>query len=217
MVILGLPVAGFLIVKRLSDTHIRMPGHYIVERVDSSMRDGRMTYDTLYHRLEDFRFVNQLGQPVTRRDLEGKVVLLDFFFTSCPSICPLLTTHLKGIQDAFARSDSALRILSITVDPARDSVARLRAYADRYHVNHETWWFLTGDKERIFSMARGEFRLSTTAATTPDGLDAVHSGKLILLDKYQYIRGYYDGLDSAALRRCVADIAMLMLEKPPAP
>lgn len=189
-----------------------MPGHYVVERVDSTRVNGKMHYDTVYHRLADFRLINQLGHPVSLADIPGRIVVADFFFTSCPSICPRLTQSMRSIQVAYAKNDTALHLLSFTVDPEHDSVPRLKRYADQYHADHDTWWFLTGGKDTIYRLARKEFFVPVADGETGMN-DFIHTEKLVLIDKYHYIRGYYDGTDSNAVKKCINDIALLMLEK----
>ncbi|GAA4301434.1 SCO family protein [Compostibacter hankyongensis] len=202
----------YLIVRQISATTVRLPGYYIVDRVDSTGQDGRMQYDTVYHQLGDFRLTNQLGHPVSLTDVEGKVLLADFFFTSCPSICPRLSANMRRVQQAFAKNDSSLQLLSFTVDPEHDSVPKLKAYADQYGANHDTWWFLTGSKKTIYGIARNDFHLSVSGSDGDAG-DFIHTEKWVLLDKHRYIRGYYNGLDTADITRCINDIALLMLEK----
>lgn len=144
--------------------------------------------------------------------MEGKVLLVDFFFTSCPSICPTLTKNLRKVQSAYIKNDSLLQILSFSVDPVRDSVQKLRKYGYDYQVNPDNWWLLTGDKKEIYDLARHEFFVTVTEGDGgPD--DFVHTEKLVLIDKDRNIRGYYNGLDSNAVRQCASDIATLHLEK----
>ncbi len=189
-----------------------IPKYYIPERIDTIVKDGKTSYDTVFHKIADFRMTNQLGQQVSLKDMEGKVLLVDFFFTSCPTICPTLTKNLRKIQSAYVKNDSLLQILSFSVDPVRDSVARLRKYGYDYQVNPDNWWLLTGDKKEIYDLARHEFFVSVTEGDGgPD--DFVHTEKLVLIDKNRNIRGYYNGLDSNAIRQCASDIATLHLEK----
>jgi len=198
--------------KGITRRTVIMPSYYVADRVDTIRQDDKIRFDTIYHQVGDFHLTNQLGHPVDTGSISGKVVLADFFFTSCPSICPQMTANLLKVQKAFAQNDSALQILSFTVDPLHDSVPRLKAYADRYHVNHDTWWFLTGDREQIYNLARHQFFVVVTGGDD-GGADFIHTQKWVLLDKHRFIRGYYDGLDSNDIKRCVNDIALLMLEK----
>jgi protein SCO1/2 len=210
LLILGLSFIGFLIVKHLSDKNIRMPGYYVVERINGVFENGKEHYDTLYHRMRDFDLVNQLGHHIHRSGLEGKVTLVVFFRTSGGPRTEAQTTLLQKIQDTFAQSDSGLHILSITTDPRHDSVAALKAYADRYRANHDMWWFLRGDTAQIADIARRDFGVNLYAA---DSSLVGFFPRIILLDKRQYVRGYFDATDSLQIRRCVSSIPMLMLQK----
>lgn len=176
------------------------------------MKDGKPHTDTVFHKIADFSLTNQLGQQVSLKDMEGKVLLVDFFFTSCPSICPTLTANLRKIQDAYVKNDTLLQILSFTVDPTRDTVDRLREYGYKYKINPDNWWMLTGEKKTIYDLARHQFFVSVTEGNGgPD--DFIHTEKLVLIDKNRHIRGYYDGLDSNAIKQVANDIATLHLEK----
>lgn len=210
LLILGLSFIGFLIVKRLSDKNIRMPRYYVVERINGVFEGGKEHYDTVYHRMRDFDLVNQLGHHIHRSDLEGKVSVVVFFRTSAGAKTEAQTALLQKIQDTFAPSDSGLHILSITMDPADDSVAALKAYADRYRANHDLWWFMRGDTAQIADIAHTDFALNLRTA---DSSLVDFSPQIILLDKRQYVRGYFDATDSLQVRRCVSSIPMLMLQK----
>lgn len=210
LLILGLSFIGFLIVKYLSDKNIRMPGHYVVESINGVFENGKQHYDTVYHRMRDFNLVNQLGDHIHRGALEGKVTLVVFFRTSGGAKTEAQTALLQKIQNTFAQSDSGLHILSITTDPAEDSVSALKAYADHYRANHDVWWFLRGDTAQVADIARKDFAVNLYA---PDSSLVRFFPQMILLDKRQYVRGYFDATDSLQIRRCVSSIPMLMLQK----
>lgn len=206
------PLLGYLIVDHYSKNVVPIPRFYVPERVDTVVRNGETQYDTVFHTIRNFELTNQMGKQVSLKDLHGKVLLVDFFFTSCTSICPTLTSNLKKIQDAYVKNDTLLQILSFSVDPVRDSSERLRQYAIRHGINPDNWWLLTGDKKEIYDIARNEFFVSVTQGDGgPD--DFIHTEKLVLIDKNGHIRGYYNGLDSNAIRQCANDIAVLHLEK----
>ncbi|HEX5554379.1 MAG TPA: SCO family protein [Chitinophagaceae bacterium] len=206
--ILGLPVIGFLVVKHLSDVNLSMPGHYVVESVNPDR--GGSAPDTLYHRMRDFNLVNQLGQHVTRKNLEGRVTVVDFFHTRGRKITPRLSAVLEKIQDTYAQSASGLHILSITTDPGYDDITALKNYAERYHARHDLWWFVRGTLPEVTGMAGKDFQVTLKGV---DSTNALSSPLMILLDKHQYVRGYYDVRDSAAVLRLVHDMSLLMLEK----
>jgi protein SCO1/2 len=119
---------------------------------------------------------------------------------------------MKLLNKAFLKNDSSVRFISISVDPSTDSIPRLRTYADKYHANHDKWYFLTGDKKQIYNFARNELKLELTEGDGGEN-DFIHPDKFTLIDKYRNIRGYYNGLDSDIVRLCAEDITYLMLEK----
>ena len=149
-----LPLGSYLIVKGYSETAILMPKHYYPDSVITSTRNGKQYSDTAWHKLPEFSLTNQLGKKVGWEDMKGKVVIADFFFTHCPTICPALTQNMKRLQESITNSQRVgdktpdfLHFLSFSIDPERDSVERLKYWADRFQVNPEQWWLLTGEKK----------------------------------------------------------------------
>ena len=206
------PLTGYLVVDHYSKDVVPIPRYYIPERVDTVNKNGKVTYDTVFHTVKDFIFTNQMGQQSALHNLPGKVVLVNFFFTSCPSICPEMMKNLEKVQKAYIKNDTLLQLISFTVDPERDSSETLRQYGLKHKINPDNWWLLTGNKKDIYDLARNEFYVSVTQGDGgPD--DFIHTEKLVLLDKDHHIRGYYDGLDSNAVRQCANDISVLHLEK----
>lgn len=208
-----LPLSFYIIAKMLAKDELKLPDYYVAVGLDTVEDGGKVRYDTVYNQVDDIELVNQLGDTVyLNKDLKDKIVVVNFFFTSCKTICPDLTSNLTLLQQAFKKNDTTVHIVSISVDPEHDTVEALREYADRYKVNHDHWWFLTGDKEKVYNLARNELRLVT--GEEGSGVEEfVHSQKLVLLDKERYIRGYYNGLDTAELKYCADDIIWLTLEK----
>lgn len=206
-----LPLSLYLIVDRLSKGKVKMPRFYMVDKVSP---------DTVYHTVAELTLTNQVGEKVNlNKDLEGKIVVVDFFFTECSSTCPKLTQSMRNLQSGFRKDpkkenslDDRVQFVSITVLPEHDSFQVLRTYADAHGANPDHWWFLTGDKKTIYNFARTELGLSTGPG---DGGadDMIHTDKLILLDKDRHIRGYYDGTSDTSVRRCADDIVLLTLEK----
>jgi protein SCO1 len=214
-----LPVVSYLIVKTASDDAVIMPKHYFADSVIDKVVDGKKVSDTVWHRLDNITLVNQLGDTVSLDDINGSIIIADFFFTRCPSICPTLTKNMKQLQDAMRMKDSRRRIdssyvrfISFTVDPERDTPDVLKRYADKYAINHDTWWFLTGDKKKIYDYALNELKLGLQDG---EGVDSnfIHTSKFVLIDKRRNVRGYYDGLDSTSMSKLAEDLTLLMLEK----
>jgi len=212
MLAILVPLVGYLIVDHYGRDVVPIPRYYIPEKVDTILKNGTATYDTTFHVVKDFSFTNQMGQKVSLKDLPGKVILVNFFFTSCPSICPKMMANMEKIQQAYIKNDTLLQMVSLTVDPERDSSEQLRMYGVKHGINPDNWWLGTCAKKDIYDWARNEVYVSVTQGDGgPD--DFIHTEKLVLLDKDHHIRGYYDGLDSNAVRRCANDIAVLHLEK----
>lgn len=160
-------------------------------------------YDTTYHQIPYFEFINQDGKKVTRDDMLGHVYLADFFFVTCPTICPKMTTNMSYIQENF-KDRKELRFLSITVNPEHDSVLVLAEYAKKVHANTENWDFVTGNKDEIYDVAFNGFFVSTMRdSIAPGGF--LHSSMLILVDKQGHIRGYFDGTVHKEIKEKLTD------------
>ena len=221
MMVLMVPLAAYFIMKNLSSDAVAMPRHYIYDSTYTRTVDGKQVHDTIWHQLPDYTFTNHLGKQVSWKDLEGKVVVADFFFTRCPTICPQLTLHMKKLQDGISnakrvgnKTPGFLHFLSFTVDPERDSVPQLKAWADRFQINPDTWWLLTGNKKDIYDLSLEHMKVM---AMDGKGVDTsfFHTDYMVLIDKNRNIRGYYHGLDTAALAKLSNDIVLLSLEKDP--
>ncbi len=208
-----LPLSFYIVAKVLKKDQISMPRYYNPERIDSSMSGGVKTYDTTFIRVPELTLVNQMGDTVSvNKSLEGKIVVVNLFFTQCGSICPRLTGNIGLLQKAFRKNDTTVQLVSISVDPARDSFKALQQYAAAHNVDNDHWWLLTGDRTAIYNYARNYLKLLATPA---DGgvEELTHSQMLVLLDRERFVRGYYDGLDSLSIKQCADDIVLLSLEK----
>ena len=207
-----LPLTGYIAVKYYSEKAVHMPPRFFYDSVDTTGKDGRVTIDTAWHKVKDISFTNQLGKTVTLDSLKGKIIVIDFFFTRCPSICPGLALRMKKLQESFTNSnDSIVQFISISVDPEHDSVPQLRKFADRYTTNHDDWWFVTGNKKEIYDFAFNELKASI--ADTEVDTAFIHTENFFLLDKHRIVRGWYNGFDDAKQAKLVRDIPLLMLEK----
>lgn len=215
-----LPLTFYLVTKWVSDENLVMPPRYYADSVITKTVNGKTTNDTLWHKVRNISLVNQLGDTVSLHDVKGKMIVADFFFTRCPSICPKMTRNMSRLQRSFRHlaegrrviDSSAVRFLSFSVDPERDSVRQLKQYADRFGVDHDNWWLLTGPKKDIYDFALNELKLGLQDG---EGVDTsfIHSSKFVLIDREYVVRGYYDGLDTTALARLAGDIGLLMLER----
>jgi len=213
-----IPLISYLLVKHFGDEAVVMPRRFYDDSIITKVKDGKETTDTVWHQVKNISLTNQLGNTVTLDQLNGKVLVIDFFFTHCGSICPALTRNMKKLQDAIKRQDNMkyadtnfVQLLSFSVDPERDSVPVLKKYADRNNVNHDVWWMLTGPKKTIYDFAFEELKVDKY---NDDPIDSsfVHTSRFTLLDKNRIVRGYYNGLDDSSLARLSNDIVLLMLE-----
>lgn len=214
-----LPLVSYFIVKGVSEDAVVMPRRYYPDEIKDTIINGKQASDTIWHQVADVKLVNQLGDSVSLSQLQDKIVVMDFFFTRCPTICPHLTKNMKTLQDALKSKDDTRRIdvsflhfVSFSVDPERDSVPVLKRYADHYGVNHDMWWMLTGPKKTIYDFALNEVKLGLQDGQGVDS-NFIHTSRFVLLDRQGIVRGYYDGLDTTELSKLSADITFLMLEK----
>ncbi len=163
----------------------------------------------LEHEIRDFTFTDQLGRTVSNRDVEGKIYLTDFFFTSCPTICPKVKKQMLRIYDKVLDNDDII-LVSHTIDPKRDTPEALKLYSDNMEINHDKWRFLTGDKEELLDIADDYFVAAFEDPDAPGGFD--HSGKVILLDKAGRIRSFGDGTNPKEINKLMKDINILIKE-----
>jgi protein SCO1/2 len=213
------PLVSYLLVSGFSAGAIVMPQRYYPDTVITKVVNGKSIIDTVWHKVMDITLKNQLGEDVSLNELKGKIIVADFFFTRCPSICPFLTRNMLGLQNALKMRDPTKRVdtsfvhfLSFSVDPERDSVPELKKYADKYGVNPDVWWLLTGPKKKIYDFAFNELKLGIQDGNDIDS-NFLHTERFVLLDKQRVVRGYYNGLDTASLSRLAEDLTILMLEK----
>lgn len=214
-----LPLSFYFVTKKLSDGKVKMPGYYRAENVGTKTVNGKTVADTIYHRISNLRLTNQFGQQVgLNTDLKGKILVINFFFTSCNATCPTLTKSMKLLQTSFRKDprkeaslDTIVQFVSITVNPEVDSFPAMRSYADRFGVNHDTWSFLTGDKRTIYNFARNELGV-TTGPGDGGADDFIHTDQFVLIDRDRNIRGYYSGLQDTSMRKCADDIVLLNME-----
>jgi protein SCO1/2 len=166
--------------------------------------------DTVYHTIGDFKLINQYGETVSKETIKNKIVVANFFFATCQSICPVMSTNLTGLQQAFEKDDSLL-ILSHSVNPLHDTVEVLMNYATTYHALKHKWHLLTGDKKQIYNLAKESYLVNALEDDgTPEGF--LHSELFLLVDTKGRIRGMYDGTDKAQVNKLVEDIKLLKKE-----
>lgn len=207
-----LPLTGYYMVKYYSRNAVEMPARYFYDSVATVEKNGKIGTDTIWHQVKNLTFTNQLGKTVTLDSLKGKILVIDFFFSRCPAICPGMATAMKRLQDSYSNSkDSIVQFISISIDPEFDSVPQLRKFANRFTNNHDSWWFLTGNKKDIYDFALNELKASIADPNVDTAF--IHTTNFFLLDRDRVVRGWYDGLDSTKQSALVKKIPLLMLEK----
>lgn len=178
--------------------------------VNPELVDSTVQYISKYHTIADFSFTNQNGKTITQKDYEGKIYVADFFFTTCGSICPKMTTNLSDVQKAFANNPK-VKLLSFTVFPETDSVPVLKAYAKKHQVDDTKWNLVTGDKKEIYTMARKSY-LAVKLGKPSELYDMVHTENFVLVDTKKRVRGFYDGTNKEDIKRLIEDITFLSNE-----
>ncbi|QJD97862.1 SCO family protein [Mucilaginibacter robiniae] len=171
--------------------------------------NGKTITDTVYQTIPAFQFVNQYGKTITNKSLDGNIYVADFFFTSCPSICPVMHRNMLNVYNAF-KDGNNVKILSYSIDPKHDSVDVLKKYADKLGISGNTWWFLQGNKEETYKLANNYLVAVKEDSNTPGGY--IHSGYFVLIDKQKRIRGTYDGTNTDDVNKLINDIKTLQSE-----
>ena len=212
LVVIFLPLVSYFIVNAYSKDATGMPRRYFYDSVVTKIEKGKAINDTLWHKIKPFKLKNQFGKEVSLDDFGGKIIIANFFFTSCPSICPTLTRNMKKLQTAFLKTDSIVRFVSFTVDPERDTVQKSKTYGDKYTINHDTSWTLTGPKKEIYDIAFNEFKASIASDGKID-TNFIHTEKFFLLDREKVVRGWYNGLDSTNLDKLIKDVILISMER----
>ncbi len=165
----------------------------------------------VYPAIPDFAFMNQDSQMVSSRMLQDKIYIADFIFLSCPTICPVMTREMYKVYQAYEQDDRVV-FLSHTIDPIRDTIPRLKLYADNLGVAPGRWHFVTGDQQEIMTLAEESyFSTAMSDSTEPGGY--VHSGGLLLIDREKHIRGVYNGTNPEETQRLINDIKTLLKEE----
>lgn len=185
--------------------------------INPSLVDPSLRTTAKYHRVADFKLINQDGRVISQKDFEGKIYVADFFFTTCPSICPRMSSQMQRVYDKFS-DDESVMLLSHTVMPEVDSVPVLLDYAKRYHARSDKWMFVTGEKKKIYELARKSY-FAVTEENAPaitgqagDEHDFIHTENFILVDKNKRLRGFYDGTSMEEVDRLMEEIEILLEE-----
>lgn len=175
--------------------------------VNAELVDSTIQHKKKYHKIADFSLTNQNGETVTQENFKNKIYIADFFFTTCPTICPIMTDHMRDIQKEII-NDNNIMLLSHSVTPKIDSVAQLKRYALKKGVNDKKWHLVTGDKKQIYELARKSY-LAVKTDGNGDQYDMIHTENFMLIDKERQIRGFYDGTDPEAIKTLLEDLETL--------
>ena len=174
------------------------------------MVDGKIITDTVFHKVGDFQFVDQDSTLITPQTFDNKIYVTDFFFTSCPTICPVMKKQMLRVYEAFQDNDQ-VAFLSHTIDPEYDTVALLHEYAQRLGVKSNKWHFVTGEKDSIYQTAQKSYMVTADQdEQAPGGF--IHSGAFILVDKDRHVRGIYDGTKPDEVDKMMNDMKRLLQE-----
>ncbi|MEC8324034.1 MAG: SCO family protein [Bacteroidota bacterium] len=180
---------------------------YQPAQVNAALVDTAIQYKKKYHKIADFALVNQNGDSITQADYNGKIYVADFFFTTCQTICPIMTDHMYQIQQQTL-SDPDVMLLSHSVTPEIDSVTQLQRYALKKGVLASKWNLVTGDKKQIYDLARSSYLAVKTTADAGSH-EMIHTENFMLIDQKKQIRGFYDGTDPKAIETLLDDIKVL--------
>ncbi|MFD1143234.1 SCO family protein [Larkinella insperata] len=175
----------------------------------SKVVDGETVTDTVYYQIPPFQFVNQDSLPISDKTYDGKIYVTDFFFVTCPTICPKMKTQMKRVYDKF-KGNSDVMFLSYTIDPRHDTPAVLKEFATNLGITGNQWQFATGPKEEIFKTGKSYMVVAQEDAGAPGGL--LHSGHFVLVDKEKHVRGMYDGTTEEGADKLMTDINKLLAE-----
>lgn len=180
---------------------------YTPNMLDASLVDPSVQYVRKYHKIPDFKLINQNGDTITQADYEDKIYVADFFYTTCPSFCSELTASFQRVQQVI-KEDEEVKLLSHSVTPNIDSVARLKEYAVKHEVDDHKWNLVTGPKKEIYELARKAY---CVVQEDGDGgeYDMIHTENFVLIDKKKRIRGFYDGTNDEEVDQLLEDIKTL--------
>lgn len=208
ILLISIPIAYFFIEQsNKKPLPILNPNDVQQEMVDSTLR-----FKGHGHRIGTFNLLDQHNKPISDKIIDGKVVVAEYFFTTCKSICPIMNRQMQRVQDQFNGEDR-FEILSFTVDPEKDTPQAMLAYAKSHSYTPGQWHFITGPKEDLYKLARTSFFVLKPAEAQnlgDAGSDFIHTNNFVLVDQNRQIRGYYDGTSTAEVNQLIDDIEILL-------
>ena len=188
----------------------KLPFYNTADFTAEWIKEGDSEYLQI-HTIDTFALENQLGNIITKDSLDGFIYVANFFFTTCPGICPKMVSNLQLLQDSFALNKE-VKLVSFTVMPSVDSVARLKRYGENHNINPYKWYLLTGSKERIYTLGRHSYFSEKIPGLKKDSSDFLHTESMLLIDKKGRIRGIYNGTDKTEVGRVSSNIRTLLNE-----
>jgi len=200
---------GIAFMRSTSKKPLRVLPYIGVAKIDSSLVDGKYKPDTTYHKVLDFKLLDQFGQTITLDTFKNKVFVANFFFAQCPGICKRMNSLLESATKKF-KGNTHIKFVSYTVDPLRDSVPIMLEYAKLHDAVPFQWYFLTGDKNEIYNLARKSYY---AAIDDSAGNNFVHTQNMALVDFQGHIRGICSGTDSTEVNKMIIDINLLLQEE----
>ena len=200
---LVVPVLVYIFLKTFGENHYSLPTYFPADIVERE-QNGKIIYDTTFHQIPDFKVVDQYSRTLTGASFANKILVVNFFFTRCPGICPKMSSQLSRVQESFIR-DSTVQILSFTVDPEYDQPDILKKYADKFNAKENKWFLATtNSKIDVFNIGFYGFKVPS------DTVDKfLHSEKILLVDKQKHIRGFYNGTNKKEVDRLITEIDIL--------
>jgi protein SCO1/2 len=165
-----------------------------------------------FHKISDFKWLNQDGEYVTSNTFDNKIYVASFFFTSCPGICPKMRSQLFQVQQTFIDNDN-IGIISHSIQPSNDTVEILKEYADNHEIKSGKWHLITGDRDEIYAAARGDYFANEDLGEFVSNNDFLHTENLVLVDSHRHIRGIYNGLNKTSVNHLISDIKVLDQER----
>jgi len=202
---------GFLIfLVLISGCKSKKLPYYGEQEVIKKVVDGKEVEQTIYPVIPNFSFINEDGEVVTEKDFKNKVYVADFFFVTCPTICPVMKKNMLTVYNEY-KENPEVKILSHTIDPEHDTPEVLKKYATDLGISGKMWQFVTGDKEKIYDIGQKHYMVSALEDSSQAG-GYIHSGAFVLIDKDRHIRGMYDGTTEEGTAKLIQDLAVLLKE-----
>ncbi|MBF8962077.1 SCO family protein [Pontibacter sp. FD36] len=207
-ILLLVPLLIFIFIGSFGEHHYTLRKYFPqVTATGEVQRDAKG--DTLFNQVPAFQLTSQQGQAISQKDLDGHIYVADFFFATCPDICKAMSSQMVRVQEAF-QDEEQVKLVSFTVNPEYDTPEVLSEYGDRYGADPAKWYFLTGDRDKIYTLAQKGFYLPVMKVEGQQ--DFIHSEKFMLVDKDRYVRGIYDGTDKEDVDRLILEIKVLLDE-----